>query len=288
MGTVYLNGDYLPIEEAHVSVLDRGFIFGDGVYELIPAYGGNLFRLEQHLERLDNSLRGIRLDEPLDHSQWTAILKEIVQRNNKANTDLSVYLQVTRGAASRDHAFPADSQPTVFVMANPMQPVPVEHLQNGVKAISHEDIRWRYCHIKSIALLPNTLMKQLAHEAGAVEAILYRDDLVTEGAVSNVFIVQAGKILTPRQHETLLPGITRDLILELATAGNIDCSEADISVEMLRNADEIWVTNSTREILPVTQLDDKQVGDGKPGPHWRAMLDRYQAYKDKLRSGTAD
>ena len=287
MAIVYLNGKYLPDDEACVSVLDRGFIFGDGVYEVIPAYGVHLFRLEQHLQRLDNSLDGIRLSNPLDHAQWTSILEEVVQRNNSNKQDMSVYLQVTRGVAKRDHAFPDQVNQTVFVMANPMAPVPDEQLQNGVSAITHDDIRWRYCHIKSIALLPNTLMRQVAREAGAAEAILHRDDQVTEGAASNVFIVSNGHVTTPVKDECLLPGITRDLIMEIALNAGLDYCEGPITVDMLRNADEIWLTSSTKEILPVTRLDGNPVGDGKPGTVWRDILNRYQQYKDKLRNGTA-
>jgi len=275
MAIVYLNGEYLPVEEAKVSVLDRGFVFADGVYEVIPAYGGHLLRLEQHLQRLDNSLEGIRLTRPLDHGQWGEVLAELIQRNLDNQNDLSIYLQVTRGVARRDHIFPESTRQTVFAMATPMAPVPAEQLENGVAAITHDDIRWRYCHIKSIALLPNILMRQVACEAGAAEAILHRAEQVTEGAASNVFIVHDGHILTPRKDECLLPGVTRDLVLEIAADAGLDCKEADISMSMLREATEIWITSSTKEILPVTLLDGLPVGSGKPGPVWRVMLDRY-------------
>ena len=286
VATVYLNGSFLPDDEACVPVLDRGFIFGDGVYEVIPAYGGHLFRLEQHLERLDNSLAGIRLENPMSHAKWSEVLNEVIQRNANGQ-DQSVYLQVTRGVAKRDHAFPDQVEQTVFVMSNPMGAVPDTLMQNGISAITHEDIRWRYCHIKSIALLPNTLMRQAARDAGAAEAILFRDDQITEGAASNVFIVKNGTILTPRKDECLLPGITRDLILEIASDAGLACNEADITIEQLRDADEIWVTSSTKEILPVTQLDRTPVGDGTPGSAWRDMLDRYQQHKKLLRDGSA-
>ncbi len=287
MSIVYLDGDFLPIEEAKVSVLDRGFIFGDGVYEVIPAYGGRLFRLQQHLERLNNSLDGIHLENPLTTGQWQQIIEEIVQRNNQSNQDQSIYLQITRGAAKRDHVFPEQISQTRFVMSTPMQPVSKAKLENGVKAITHEDIRWRYCHIKSIALLPNTLMRQVAREAGADEAILNRDGKITEGAASNVFIVKGGQIITPAKDECLLPGITRDLILEIAADAGLPFSESDISTDDLLNADEIWLTSSTKEILPVTQLDNKPVGNGIPGPYWKDMLERYQQHKQLLRSGEA-
>jgi len=287
MSTVYLDGDYLPIEEAKVSVLDRGFIFGDGVYEVIPAYGGRLFRLEQHLQRLNDSLQGIHLENPLDNAHWQEIIEDIVRRNENDKQDQSIYLQVTRGAAKRDHVFPDEISQTIFVMSSPMQAVSQEKLDKGVSAITHDDIRWRYCHIKSIALLPNTLMRQVAREAGADEAILNRDGKITEGAASNVFIVKNGKIITPAKGECLLPGITRDLILEIARAANLEFSESDISLSDLQSADEIWITSSTKEILPVTQLDGKPVGNGKPGPLWKDMLARYQQHKHLLRSGEA-
>ncbi len=287
MSIVYLDGDYLPIEEAKVSVLDRGFIFGDGVYEVIPAYGGHLFRLEQHLQRLNNSLQGIHLENPFDNKQWQKIIEDIVDRNDNNKQDQSIYLQVTRGPAKRDHVFPDEISQTIFVMSTPMQPVSQEKLNKGVSAITHDDIRWRYCHIKSIALLPNTLMRQIAREAGADEAILNRDGKITEGAASNVFIVKNGKIITPAKDECLLPGITRDLILEIAADAELDFCESDISLDYLQNADEVWLTSSTKEILPVTQLDNKPVGSGKPGPCWKDMLARYQEHKQLLRSGEA-
>lgn len=286
MSTVYLNGNYLAEEDASISVLDRGFIFGDGVYEVIPCYGGHLFRLEQHIQRLQNSLDGIRLKNPLTNSQWQEIIEEVVRRNHDS-ADLSIYLQVTRGVAKRDHVFPDNVSPTVFIMSSTMPPVSDTKLAKGVVAITHDDIRWRYCHIKSIALLPNTLMRQVAREAGADEAILNRDGKITEGAASNIFIVKNNKIITPPKDECLLPGITRDLILEIAASAHLDYSEEDISLAQLRDADEIWLTSSTKEILPVTQLDDKPVGNGKPGVCWQDMLARYQEHKELLRSGDA-
>jgi len=287
MSVVYLNGEFLPKEDACVSVLDRGFIFGDGVYEVIPCYGGHLLRLEQHLQRLHDSLTNIRLDNPFSNSQWQAILEDVVNKNNNNNADQSIYLQVTRGVAKRDHVFPDKVSQTVFIMSNPMLPVSDEKLTKGVAAITHEDIRWRYCHIKSIALLPNTLMRQIAREAGADEAILDRDGKITEGAASNIFIVKNNTIITPPKSDCLLPGITRDLIIEIAYEAGLNFREDDITQEQLKDADEIWLTSSTKEILPVTQLDDKPVATGKPGRHWRDMLDRYQNYKQRLRSGDA-
>ena len=283
---VYLNGKMLPIEEAKISVLDRGFLLGDGVYEVIPAYGGCLFRLEQHLQRLQSSLDAIRISNPHTNAEWEKILNELIAQDSEE--DQSVYLQVTRGvAAKRDHAFPDKVSQTVFIMSSTMLPVSDTKLANGVTAITHDDIRWRYCHIKSIALLPNTLMRQVAREAGADEAILNRDGKITEGAASNIFIVKNNKIITPPNDECLLPGITRDLVLEIAANANLNYSEEDIDLTQLQSADEIWLTSSTKEILPVTQLDGLPVGDGKPGPCWKEMLTRYQEHKELLRSGAA-
>ena len=287
MSIVYLNGEYLDADDACVSVLDRGFIFGDGVYEVIPCYGGHLFRLEQHLQRLQNSLDAIRLENPLSDLQWHETLEKIVQQNTTSAADQSIYLQVTRGSAKRDHVFPDKVSQTVFIMSNPMLPVSSEKLEKGIAAITHEDIRWRYCHIKSIALLPNTLMRQIAREAGADEAILDRDGNITEGAASNIFVVKDGKIMTPPKGECLLPGITRDLILEIAYDAGLDATETDISLEQLKNADEIWLTSSTKEILPVTLLNGNPVGNGKPGACWQDMIKRYQDHKQQLRLGKA-
>ncbi|MGD8577601.1 MAG: D-amino acid aminotransferase, partial [Thiohalophilus sp.] len=264
-----------------VPVLDRGFIFGDGVYEVIPVYAGKLFRLDHHLQRLSNSLNSIYLSNPLSDEDWSTTLQQVVDRNGDG--DQSLYLQVTRGVAKRDHGFPEATRPTVFVMSNPFKPVDPKLLEQGVAAITLEDIRWQYCHIKSIALLPNILLRQQALEADAAEAILIKQDKVTEGAASNVFIVLDGILLTPPIGECLLPGITRDLVVELADKNGINNEQRDISREELERAEEIWVTSSTREILPVTRLDGKLVGDGNPGPVWEKMYRIYQDYKDSLR-----
>ncbi len=280
----YLNGEYLPLDHASVPVLDRGFIFGDGIYEVIPVYAGKPFRLFHHLERLNNSLQAIRLNNPLTDDEWEVIIQQVINRNGDG--DQSVYLQITRGVAKRDHGFPGDVQPTIFIMSNPFKPVEPELLQKGVAAITLDDIRWQYCHIKSIALLPNVLLRQQALEAGAAEAILLRNNEVTEGAASNVFIVLDGKILTPPKDECLLPGITRDLVVELAQSNRLDWEERAVSRNELLRAEEIWVTSSTREILPVTRLNEQPVGNGKPGPVWHKMYAIYQDYKQSLRKAS--
>lgn len=281
-GTVYLNGQFLPAREAKVSVLDRGFIFGDGVYEVIPVYGGRLFRLPHHLDRLDHSLLGIRLANPLGHPAWQELLEKLVELNGGG--DQSLYLQVTRGVAKRDHSFPPDTEPTVFAMSNPVGEVP-DHLRQGIAAVSMEDIRWKLCHIKAIALLPNILLRQQAVDAGAAEAIMLRDGFVTEGAASNVFIVNNGVVLTPPKSNLLLPGITRDLVVELCQHNGVPCVEGAISEAQLRSADEIWLTSSTKELIPVTRLDDSPVGLGQPGTVWQQLIALYQQYKQAFREG---
>lgn len=284
MPIVYLNGDYMPIDQAKVSVLDRGFLFGDGVYEVIPAYGGHLLRLDEHLRRLQNSLNGIRLSNPLSEEQWQEVLHVLLDEN--PGEDQSVYLQVSRGVApTRDHSFPAQTVATVFIMVNPLKAVAKDLLKQGVFAITLDDIRWRACNIKATALLANTLLRQQATEAGAAEAILIRDGFATEGAASNVFIVHNNILVTPPTGPLLLPGITRDLVLELARQQAIACEERAISEAELRMAQEIWLTSSTREILPVVNLDGKPVANGKSGPIWDTMIDVYQAYKAQLRAG---
>jgi D-alanine transaminase len=277
---VYLNDSYLPAEEACIPVLDRGFIFGDGVYEVVPAYHGKLFRLDEHLTRLENSLAAVRIPNPHSRGQWQDILQSLVEKNGSG--DQSVYLQVTRGPAKRDHALPQHPTPTVFAMSNPLVPPTQEVLDQGVAAITLDDIRWQHCHIKAISLLPNVLLRQQALEADAAEAILIRDGLATEGAASNLFIVLDGVLVTPPKGPQLLPGITRDLVLELAAKADIPHKEANIPQEDLLRASEIWLTSSTKEILPVTHLNEKSVGGGKPGPGFQRMIALYQDYKRSL------
>lgn len=274
---VFLNGEYLPLANAKISVMDRGFLFGDGVYEVIPAYAGRLFRLENHLERLDNSLNSIRLKNPFNHGQWRALLMPLL----KASDDQSVYLQVTRGAASkRDHAFPNDVAPTVFAMVSGINPY-ADH-ENGVKAISMEDSRWKLCDTKAITLLANVLLRQAAVDNGCAEAILFKGGYLTEGAASNVFVVIDDVLLTPPKSPAILPGITRDVILEIAHKNNIPCREQSISKDSIKHATELWITSSTREIIPVVELDDSLIGNGKPGEVWKTFFKLFQAYKQSL------
>ncbi|MFK5914548.1 MAG: D-amino acid aminotransferase [Woeseiaceae bacterium] len=279
---VYLNGEYLPIDQAKVSVLDRGFIFGDGIYEVIPAYGGKLLRFEHHMQRLQNSLDAVRINNPLSNKEWQDILDKLIAATG--TQDQSLYLHITRGVASRDHRFPDNSTETVFVMSNILHDVDPALLKTGVSAVTLDDIRWQYCNIKAIALLPNILLRQQAVDNGAAEAILIRDGFMTEGAASNVFIVSNNVIKTPPKNQQLLPGITRDLVVELAHQHKMSIEETQISEEEFLNADEIWLTSSTKEILSVTKINQKNVGNGQPGPVWQDMYEKYQDYKKTLRS----
>jgi len=292
MSQVYLNGEYLPLEQAKISVLDRGFLFADGVYEVIPAYGGRMLRVQEHLQRLQNSLDAIRLENPLSNQQWLEVFEKILALNLKegagehSSKDASIYLQVTRGvAAVRNHGFPGEINQTVFLMVNELAPVDKEKLRTGVSAITLDDIRWKACNVKSISLLGNILLRQQAHDNNSAESILINEDLVTEGAASNVFAVINDVLVTAPSGTRLLPGITRDLIVELAKAHNIPCEERDFTEAELISASEIWLTSSTKEILPVVELNGKPVANGKSGPIWDKMIDIYQACKAELRSG---
>jgi D-alanine transaminase len=284
---VYLNGEFMPLGQACVPVLDRGFLLGDGVYEVIPVYGGHLFRLAQHLQRLRHSLESVRIADPLTPDEWSTVLHELVALNSGG--DQSVYLQVTRGVATkRDHAFPRDVTPTIFLMSNPLPPADSDITESGIAAITLEDIRWNRCDIKAITLLANVLLRQQALDENAAEAILIREGYATEGAASNLFMVKDGVLVTPPKGPQLLPGITRDLILELANENDIANREASIPANTLAAADEIWLTSSTREVLAVTSLNGNPVGSGRPGPVWSRMREIYRDYKNKLRDGLGE
>lgn len=280
MKEVYLNGDFLPADQAKVSVFDRGFLLGDGVYEVVPVYDGHSFQLLGHLERLQASLDGVRMNNPLSISEWTAMIKQLVERNGSGNQ--SLYLQVTRGVAPREHAFPQGITPTIFAMSNPLAPVKKEYKKKGVSAITLTDIRWQNCNIKAISLLPNSLMKQQAQEAGAQEALLIRDGYLTEGASSNAYVVIGNTIYTSPKDKKVLPGITREVVLVLAEKAGIPLIEQAATVSQLRQADEVWMSSSTREVLPITLLDGERVGAGIPGPVWQQIDALYQDYKKDI------
>lgn len=280
---VYLNGQFMPLSEAKISVLDRGFIFGDGIYEVIPAYAKKPFRLAEHLRRLRSNLDATRIKDPNSEQQWNEVINQLVAQQDAE--DQSIYLQITRGVAKRDHAFPAGIEPTVFMMSNPLMVMDQKTFENGVGAITLDDIRWQYCNIKAIALLPNILLRQTALDQGAQEAILVRNDIVTEGSASNIFMVTGGVIKTAPNSSLLLPGITRDLIVELAHAHKLPLNEVNFTQDELLHADEVWLTSSTKEVLPIVRLNEKTVGNGKPGPVARRMFEIFQAYKAELKRG---
>ncbi len=277
--TIYLNGQYLPIEQATVSVLDRGFIFGDGVYEVIPVYSRRAFRLEEHLMRLQHSLDGIRLANPHDLAEWSRIVAGLIERNE--GCDQYLYLHITRGAARRDHAFPNPPvAPTVFAMSSPLTHPPAEQLAAGVGAVTAEDNRWLRCDIKAISLLPNVLLRQMAVDAGCAETILIRDDeFMTEGAASNIFVVKNGTLLAPPKDHLMLPGVTYDVVLELACAHGIPHQVRKVAKSEIFDADELLMTSSTKEVLAITRLDGKPVGSGAPGPMFKAIYEYYQNFK---------
>lgn len=277
---VFLNGKFMPIEEAKVPVLDRGFIFGDGVYELVPVYSRVPFRLDEHLARLERSLELVRIRNPYTRAEWRDIILQLVAK--QPFEDQGVYFQVTRGVAKRDHAFPKDAVPTVFLMANPLVTPAKELVERGAAAVSAADDRWLHCDIKSISLIGNCLLRQVSADAGATETILFRDGKLTEASASNVFVVRKGVILSPPKSNLILPGITYDVIFELAQAAALPFEYRDVSRDEVFSADELWVTSSSKEVLAVATLDGKPVGDGLPGPVFRRMHALYQDFKQRV------
>jgi D-alanine transaminase len=267
--TAYLNGEFLPLDAARVPVLDRGFLFGDGVYEVIPAHDRAPFRLEAHLARLERSLAAIALTNPHSRDEWRERIETLIAHHPWS--DQSIYLQVTRGVAPRNHAFPSGVTPTVFMMSGPLKAPPAEERELGVRTISLPDFRWLRCDIKSISLLGNCLLRQAAVEAGCKETVLFRDGWLTEGSASNIFVVSKGTLLAPPADHLILPGITYEVVLELAREHGLPLEVRPISEAETRAADELWLSSSTNDVLPITRLDDQPVGAGMPGPVWRRM-----------------
>jgi D-alanine transaminase len=273
---VYLNGEFIRVDEARVSVLDRGFIFGDGIYEVVPAYGGKPFRLEQHLNRLDRSLAAIRITNPFDRAGWESLVKQLIER--APDPTCMVYLQVTRGVAKRDHGFPKTPvPPTVFGMVNPFIRPSKEQREQGLSAIAIPDERWLHCEIKSVSLLGNVLAKQAAVDAGVDEVLQFRDGNLSEGASCNIWVVSGGKLLAPPKDNLILEGIRYGLMSELAAEAGIPFEARKISKEEVLRADEIMMTSATKEVLPVVKLDGKPVGSGKPGPVYAKLRAGYDA-----------
>ena len=277
----HFNGQLLPLDRISISPLDRGFIFGDGVYEVIPVYEGVMLHGREHFARLQRSMDEIRLKNPHTTDEWLRISRELLAHHpgNQA-----IYIQVTRGAPQkRDHVIPKDLQPTVFMMSNPLVSPSREMVDHGVACITARDFRWEKCHVKSTSLLGNVLARQLSADVGATETIMFRGGMLTEAAASNVFVVKNGKVAAPPQDNLILLGITYDLLVRLASQGKLDFEIRPITEAEVRNADELWLSSSTKEVLAVTTLDGKPVGNGKPGPVFRRMHALYQDYKATLR-----
>ena len=280
---VYLNGEFTPPEQARVSVFDRGFVFGDGIYEVIPVYSRRPFRLSQHFQRLTGNLQKVGITEPLDEAGWSAVFQRLVAAGD--SDDQAIYLQVTRGVAPRDHAFPADVASTVMAFAFDLKQPSSQERADGVPCIKAVDDRWLHCDIKSISLLANVLHKQSAVEADCAETILFRDGMLTEGSASNIFIVSNGLLMTPPKSELILPGVTRDLIIELAQEAGVAFAEVAITEADVDMADEVLLTSSMKEVLPVTTINGKPVGDGRPGEVYHRLYRACDEYIARFRAG---
>ena len=283
--TAYLNGQFLPLSEARISPLDRGFLFADGVYEAIPVYSRFPFRIDEHLSRLQDSLDGIALDNPHTREEWRAIISRLIAQ--APFEDQSVYIQITRGAdIKRAAPFPIGVAATVFLFSAPLIAPSAAQRESGVAAITAEDIRWARCDLKTVALLANVLMRQKAVDAGCAETIMLRDGFLTEGSSSNIFCVKDGVILTPPKDHRMLPGITYDIVLELAAEHGAPHEVRPVSEIELRSADELWMTASSKEVLAITTLDGLPVGKGalagKPGPVTRQMHAWYCVFRDEV------
>ncbi|MFA4970603.1 MAG: D-amino acid aminotransferase [Sulfuritalea sp.] len=295
---IFLNGEWLAAEDARVSVMDRGFLFGDGVYEVIPVYSRQPFRLEQHLARLQHSLDGIQLANPYRVDEWIGFITQLAREAEWE--DQSIYIQVTRGPmAVRNHAFPTQITPTAVILAEAMSTPPANQREQGIAAVSAADIRWLRCDLKTTSLLANCLLRQLAVSAGCVETVLFRDGFLTEGSASSIFVVKNGVLLAPMKNHLMLPGITYDVVLELAAQHGLPHEVRDITEAETRDADELWMCSSTKEVLPIVTLDGRAVGtevgacppakrnpgqteSGMPGPVFAQMYAWYQEFKAKV------
>jgi D-alanine transaminase len=282
----YLNGDFLPLSQARVSPLDRAFLFGDAVYEVVPVYGSRLFRLREHLDRLNRSLAGIRMSPPLSHAEWARLCEDLIARNSAG--DAYLYLQVTRGAEhGRNHAWPEGLKPTMFAYITALEPVPASFLDKGVSAVTAADTRWARRDIKSTALLANILLKKLSADAGAFETIMLENGELTEGSSTTVHVVKDGVVHTPPNGHHILPGTTRDVVTELAGRLGVRVESVRVSEAKLRAADEVWLAFATRGVLPVTMLDGVAVGAGKPGPLFKRMSAAFADYARELAGSPA-
>lgn len=281
----YLNGAYTPLREARVSVLDRGFIFGDGVYEVLPAYDGRLFRFEQHMARLDRSLAELRIPNPLERGQWLDVARRLIgdfRSRAPASTHQLVYIQVTRGVAVRDHVMPPGLQPTVLVTVSEMKPASAAQREQGVACVSADDFRWKKAHIKSTSLLGAVLARQISADAGAVETVMFRDGFLSEAAASNVWVVKQGMVAGPPRDELVLEGIRYGLIEEICRQQGLPFELRRIGRAEVFAADELLLSSATKEVLPITTLDGRPVGQGRPGPVYARLHAGYrQAVADQ-------
>jgi D-alanine transaminase len=281
----YLNGDYTLLPDAKVSVMDRGFIFGDGVYEVVPVYGGHPFRFKEHMARLDRSLAELRINNPMTHAQWLSIAMKLIAQyaesvgSEPQNIHQLIYIQVTRGVAMRDHVMLPDMTPTIFVMSNVMKLPSQTQRDQGVACVTADDFRWEKAHIKSVSLLGAVFARQLSADVGALETVMFRDGYLSEAAASNVWVVKGGKVLGVLKDNLVLEGIRFGLLAEI-------CQEQDIPFELRKitraevlDADELLLSSATKEILPITILDGLAVGNGKPGPVFARLFNGYQAAK---------
>lgn len=276
----YLNGEFLPLDQAKISVLDRGFIFGDAIYEVIPVYRRKPLRLAAHIARLQRSLDEIRIASPHSDGEWAGLIGDLI--NYSEHDDQAVYLQVSRGVAKREFGLLQGVEPTVFMLSSPFVSPPQQQIDNGVAAVSQADFRWLRCDIKSTSLLGANMLRQFANDAGGAECVLFRDGYLTEGSSSNIFVVRNGVLVTPPKSRLILPGITYDLLLELALANGVPTQVRDVAESEVKAADELMLSASLRELLAITQLDGKPVGDGKPGVVFRRLYELFQAYKFNL------
>lgn len=278
MSLCYLNGAYLPLEQARISPMDRGFLFGDGAYEVVPVYARRPFRLNAHLARLGRTLAAIGIADPHSRQGWRDIVTRLVAEHPLQ--DQAVYLQVSRGADKRRaHTFPDGAAPTVFGYSDALNGNTPEVLRDGVAVVSVSDFRWSRCDLKTTSLLANCLLRQHALEAGAAETILFRNGLLAEGASSNVFVVRDGVMLAPPRSHMMLSGITYEVVLELAARHGFEHQLREVREDEVRRADELWLTSSSKEVLPVTRLDGQPVGSGRPGPVHARMCACYQQLK---------
>lgn len=289
MSTVYLNGSFVPANSAQISVFDRGFLFGEGVYEVIPVYAGKALRLDLHFLRLANSLAMIGIENPYSAQKWRQIMQQLIAANKAPQQ--SIYLHISRGGnLQRDHQVPQDYQPTVFMLSTPIEALAdAKKPQNCnlIHACTLADMRWNFCNLKSTALLGGIMLKQQAIAKGYSDAVLMREGKVTESTTSNVFIVKDEQIITPPQSNLILPGVTRQIVLELAATKQIKTCEREIDKQQLMAADEVWTTSSTKAIVPVASINKQQIGNGKAGAMWQKLMLLYSDYVERVKEGKA-